>query len=113
MKKLDMLKKIADIMSNVLQRKKEEKQVTVSLDNRNLPTDVTVNSSNIYRETQNNVSTGIPNMYTMYNTGMQQGLPSMDDFYGSPNVYGNEPSIYDMPGQVNQDPLRARFRQFN
>ena len=49
----------------------------------------------------------------MYNTSMQQGLPSMNDFYGSPNGYGNEPSIYDMPGQYNQDPLRARFRQFN
>lgn len=113
MKKLDMLKKIADMMSNVLQKKKEEKQITVSLDNRNLPTSTAVNSSDIYRETQSNASTSIPNMYTMYNTGMQQGLPSMNDFYGSPNGYGNEPSIYDMPGQYNQDPLRARFRQFN
>ena len=112
MKKLDMLKKIADMMSNILQKKKEEKQVTVSLNDRNLPT-ATVKSSNIYRETQSNASTSIPNMYTMYNTGMQQGLPSMNDFYGSPNGYGNEPSIYDMPGQYNQDPLRARFRQFN
>lgn len=112
MKKLDMLKKIADMMSNVLQKKKEEKQITVSLDNRNLPT-AAAESSNIYRETQSNASTSIPNMYTMYNTGMQQGLPSMNDFYGSPNGYGNEPSIYDMPGQYNQDPLRARFRQFN
>lgn len=111
MKKLDMLKKIADMMSNVLQKKKEEKQITVSLDNRNLPT--AAKSSNIYRETQSNASTSIPNMYTMYNTGMQQGLPSMNDFYGSPNGYGNEPSIYDMPGQYNQDPLRARFKQFN
>lgn len=113
MKKLDMLKKIADMMANVLQKRKEEKQITVSLDNRNLPTSTAVNSSNIYRETQSNASTSIPNMYTMYNTGMQQGLPSMNDFYGSPNGYGNEPSIYDMPGQYNQDPLRARFRQFN
>ena len=113
MKKLDMLKKIADMMSNVLQKKKEEKQITVSLDNRNLPTSTAVNSSDIYRETQSNASTSIPNMYTMYNTCMQQGLPSMNDFYGSPNGYGNEPSIYDMPGQYNQDPLRARFRQFN
>lgn len=113
MKKLDILKKIADMMSNVLQKKKEEKQITVSLDNRNLPTSTAVNSSDIYRETQSNASTSIPNMYTMYNTGMQQGLPSMNDFYGSPNGYGNEPSIYDMPGQYNQDPLRARFRQFN
>lgn len=112
MKKLDMLKKIADMMSNVLQKKKEEKQITVSLDNRNLPT-AAAESSSIYRETQSNASTSIPNMYTMYNTGMQQGLPSMNDFYGSPNGYGNEPSIYDMPGQYNQDPLRARFRQFN
>lgn len=112
MKKLDMLKKIADMMSNVLQKKKEEKQVTVSLNDRNLPT-ATVKSSSIYRETQSNASTSIPNMYTMYNTGMQQGLPSMNDFYGSPNGYGNEPSIYDMPGQYNQDSLRARFRQFN
>ena len=113
MKKLDMLKKIADMMSNVLQKRKEEKQITVSLDNRNLPTSTAVNSSDIYRETQSNASTSIPNMYTMYNTDMQQGLPSMNDFYGSPNGYGNEPSIYDMPGQYNQDPLRARFRQFN
>lgn len=113
MKKLDMLKKIADMMSNVLQKRKEEKQVTVSLDNRNLPTATAVNSSDIYRKTQSNASTSIPNMYTMYNTSMQQGLPSMNDFYGSPNGYGNEPSIYDMPGQYNQDPLRARFRQFN
>lgn len=111
MKKLDMLKKIADMMSNVLQKKKEEKQITVSLENRNLPT--AVNSYDIYREAQSNASTSIPNMYTMYNTSMQQGLPSMNDFYGSPNGYGNEPSIYDMPGQYNQDPLRARFRQFN
>lgn len=111
MKKLDMLKKIADMMSNVLQKKKEEKQVTVTLNDRNLPT--AAESSSIYRETQSNASTSIPNMYTMYNTGMQQGLPSMNDFYGSPNGYGNEPSIYDMPGQYNQDPLRARFRQFN
>lgn len=113
MKKLDMLKKIADMMSNVLQKKKEEKQVTVSLDNRNLPTATAVNSSDIYREAQSNASNSIPNMYTMYNTSMQQGLPSMNDFYGSPNGYGNEPSIYDMPGQYNKDPLRARFRQFN
>ena len=113
MKKLDMLKKIADMMSNVLQKKKEEKRITVSLDNRNLPTSTAVNSSDIYRETQSNASTSIPNMYTMYNTCMQHGLPSMNDFYGSPNGYGNEPSIYDMPGQYNQDPLRARFRQFN
>ena len=113
MKKLDMLKKIADMMANVLQKRKEEKQVTVSLNNRNLPTATVVNSSDIYREAQNNASTSIPNMYTMYNTSMQQGLPSMNDFYGSPNGYGNEPSIYDMPGQYNQDPLRARFRQFN
>lgn len=113
MKKLDMLKKIADMMSNVLQKRKEEKQITVSLDNRNLPTATAVNSSDIYREAQSNASTSIPNMYTMYNTSMQQGLPSMNDFYGSPNGYGNEPSIYDMPGQYNQDPLRARFRQFN
>ena len=113
MKKLDMLKKIADMMANVLQKRKEEKQVTVSLDNRNLPTATAVNSSDIYREAQSNASTSIPNMYTMYNTSMQQGLPSMNDFYGSPNGYGNEPSIYDMPGQYNQDPLRARFRQFN
>ena len=112
MKKLDMLKKIADMMSNVLQRKKEEKQVTVSLNNRNLPTG-TVESSNIYKEIQSNTSTSISNMYTMYNTGMQQGLPSMNDFYRSPNGYGNEPSIYDMPGQISQDPLRARFRQFS
>ena len=111
MKKLDMLKKIADMMSNVLQKKKEEKQITVSLNDINLPT--AAKSSSIYRETQSNASTSIPNMYTMYNTGMQQGLPSMNDFYGSPNGYGNEPSIYDMPGQYNQDPLRARFRQFN
>ena len=111
MKKLDMLKKIADMMANVLQKRKEEKQITVSLENRNLPT--AVNSSDIYREAQSNASTSIPNMYTMYNTSMQQGLPSMNDFYGSPNGYGNEPSIYDMPGQYNQDPLRARFRQFN
>lgn len=113
MKKLDMLKKIADMMSNVLQKRKEEKQITVSLENRNLPTATAVNSSNIYREAQSNASNSIPNMYTMYNTSMQQGLPSMNDFYGSPNGYGNEPSIYDMPGQYNQDPLRARFRQFN
>lgn len=113
MKKLDMLKKIADMMSNVLQKRKEEKQITVSLENRNLPTATAVNSSNIYRESQSNASNSIPNMYTMYNTSMQQGLPSMNDFYGSPNEYGNEPSIYDMPGQYNQDPLRARFRQFN
>lgn len=113
MKKLDMLKKIADMMSNVLQKKKEEKQVTVSLENRNLPTATDVNSSDIYREAQSNASNSIPNMYTMYNTSMQQGLPSMNDFYGSPNGYGNEPSIYDMPGQYNKDPLRARFRQFN
>lgn len=113
MKKLDMLKKIADMMANVLQKRKEEKQVTVSLNNRNLPTATVVNSSDIYREAQSNASTSIPNMYTMYNTSMQQGLPSMNDFYGSPNGYGNEPSIYDMPGQYNQDPLRARFRQFN
>lgn len=113
MKKLDMLKKIADMMSNVLQKRKEEKQITVSLENRNLPTATVVNSSDIYRETQSNASTSIPNMYTMYNTSMQQGLPSMNDFYESPNGYGNEPSIYDMPGQYNQDPLRARFRQFN
>lgn len=111
MKKLDILKKIADMMSNVLQKKKEEKQITVSLNDINLPT--AAKSSSIYRETQSNASTSIPNMYTMYNTGMQQGLPSMNDFYGSPNGYGNEPSIYDMPGQYNQDPLRARFRQFN
>ena len=111
MKKLDMLKKIADMMANVLQKRKEEKQITVSLENRNLPT--AVNSSDIYREVQSNASNSIPNMYTMYNTSMQQGLPSMNDFYGSPNEYGNEPSIYDMPGQYNQDPLRARFRQFN
>lgn len=111
MNKLDMLKKIADMMSNVLQKKKEEKQVTVTLNDRNLPT--AAESSSIYRETQSNASTSIPNMYTMYNIGMQQGLPSMNDFYGSPNGYGNEPSIYDMPGQYNQDPLRARFRQFN
>lgn len=111
MKKLDMLKKIADMMANVLQKRKEEKQITVSLENRNLPT--AVNSSDIYREAQSNASNSIPNMYTMYNTGIQQGLPSMNDFYGSPNGYGNEPSIYDMPGQYNQDPLRARFRQFN
>lgn len=110
-KKLDILKKIADMMSNVLQKKKEEKQITVSLNDINLPT--AAKSSSIYRETQSNASTSIPNMYTMYNTGMQQGLPSMNDFYGSPNGYGNEPSIYDMPGQYNQDPLRARFRQFN
>lgn len=113
MKKLDMLKKIADMMANVLQKRKEEKQVTVSLNNRNLPTATAVNSSDIYREVQSNASTSIPNMYTMYNTSMQQGLPSMNDFYWSPNGYGNEPSIYDMPGQYNQDPLRARFRQFN
>ena len=113
MKKLDMLKKIADMMANVLQKRKEEKQVTVSLNNRNLPTATAVNSSDIYREAQSNASTSIPNMYTMYNTSMQQGLPSMNDFYGSPNGYGNEPSIYDMPGQYNKDPLRARFRQFN
>lgn len=113
MKKLDMLKKIADMMSNVLQKRKEEKQITVSLENRNLPTATAVNSSDIYREAQSNASNSIPNMYTMYNTSMQQGLPSMNDFYGSPNGYGNEPSIYDMPGQYNQDPLRARFRQFN
>lgn len=113
MKKLDMLKKIADMMANVLQKRKEEKQVTVSLNNRNLPTATVVNSSDIYREAQSNASTSIPNMYTMYNTSMQQGLPSMNDFYGSPNGYGNEPSIYDMPGQYNQDPLRARFKQFN
>ena len=113
MKKLDMLKKIADMMANVLQKRKEEKQVTVSLENRNLPTATAVNSSDIYREAQSNASTSIPNMYTMYNTSMQQGLPSMNDFYGSPNGYGNEPSIYDMPGQYNQDSLRARFRQFN
>lgn len=113
MKKLDMLKKIADMMANVLQKRKEEKQVTVSLDNRNLPTATAVNSSDIYREVQSNASNSIPNMYTMYNTSMQQGLPSMNDFYGSPNEYRNEPSIYDMPGQYNQDPLRARFRQFN
>jgi hypothetical protein len=112
MKKLDMLKKIADMMSNVLQKKKEEKQITVSLNDRNLPT-AAAESSSIYRETQSNASTNIPNMYTMYNTGMQQGLPSMNDFYGSPNGYGNEPTIYDMPGQYIQDPLRARFRQFN
>lgn len=111
MKKLDMLKKIADMMSNVLQKRKEEKHITVSLENRNLPT--AVNSSDIYREAQSNASNSIPNIYTMYNTSMQQGLPSMNDFYGSPNEYGNEPSIYDMPGQYNQDPLRARFRQFN
>lgn len=111
MKKLDILKKIADMMSNVLQKKKEEKQITVSLNDINLPT--AAKSSSIYRETQSNASTSIPNMYTMYNTGMQQGLPSMNDFYGSPNGYGNEPSIYDMPGQYNQDPLRARFRQFS
>lgn len=113
MKKLDMLKKIADMMANVLQKRKEEKQVTVSLDNRNLPTATAVNSSDIYREVQSNASNSIPNMYTMYNTSMQQGLPSMNDFYGSPNEYRNEPSIYDMPGQYNQDPLRARFSQFN
>ena len=113
MKKLDMLKKIADMMANVLQKRKEEKQITVSLENRNLPTATVVNSSDIYREAQSNASNSIPNMYTMYNTSMQQGLPSMNDFYGSPNGYGNEPSIYDMPGQYNQDPLRARFRQFN
>ena len=113
MKKLDMLKKIADMMSNVLQKRREEKQITVSLENRNLPTANAVNSSSIYRETQSNASNSIPNMYTMYNTSMQQGLPSMNDFYGSPNGYGNEPSIYDIPGQYNKDPLRARFRQFN
>lgn len=111
MKKLDILKKIADMMSNVLQKKKEEKQITVSLNDINLPT--AAKSSSIYRETQSNASTSIPNMYTMYNTSMQQGLPSMNDFYGSPNGYGNEPSIYDMLGQYIQDPLRARFRQFN
>lgn len=111
MNKLDMLKKIADMMANVLQKRKEEKQITVSLENRNLPT--AVNSSDIYIEAQSNASNSIPNMYTMYNTSIQQGLPSMNDFYGSPNEYGNEPSIYDMLGQYNQDPLRARFRQFN
>ena len=114
MKKLDMLKKIADMMSNVLQKKKEEKQITVSLNTNNVPAAPTaVNSPNIYRETQVNASSSTGNMYTMYNTGMQQGLPSMNDFYGSPNGYGNEPSIYDMPGQYNEDPLRSRFRQFN
>ena len=121
MKKLDMLKKIADMMSNVLQKKKEEKQTTISLESK--PTNFSSRTSsstscfstaeaNIYTNQESSKENVLPsNNYNMYNTGLQQGLPSLNDFYGAPNPYSQEPSLYDIPGRY-EDPLRSRFRQF-
>lgn len=111
MKKLDTLKKIADMMSNVLQKKREEKQQTVSIVNHPTTTNRKTSRS-IYNNQESLPVSSSVNNYTMYNTTMQQGLPVLNDFYSIANPYSNaEPSLYDMPNQ-HQDPLRSRFRQF-
>lgn len=111
MKRLDMLKKISDMMANIVQKKKEKKQQTVSIVNHPTTDFTEKTSNNIYKE--DTTTRTVTDDYSMYNTMMQQGLPTLNDFYSVANPYSNtEPSIYDMPNQY-QDPLKARFRNFS
>lgn len=112
MKKLDMLKKIANIMSNVMQKKKENKQyAAISLENKPKPFSNNNSSNSIYN-LESSTGKSFSSQYNMYDTSIQQGLPNMNDFYSNPNPYNTEPSIYDMPNQY-VDPIKSRFRQFN
>ena len=103
MKKLDMLKKIADMMANVLQKRKEN--ITVKLPVYSKPSN---NIYNIQQETGNQEA----NMYSMSPYALPYGNQYASPYYLNPYMQDNEPSIYDMPPDPH-DIMRSRFRQFN
>ena len=103
MKKLDMLKKIADMMANVLQKRKEN--ITVKLP-------VSKNHSNNIYNIQQETGNQEANMYSMSPYALPYGNQYASPYYSNPYMQDNEPSIYDMPPDPH-DIMKSRFRQFN
>ena len=91
MKKLELLKKVAEMMANVLQKRKDTIDKKLPLPN----------SSNIY-----NIQ-GAEKQEVNANSMSPYALPYMNQY-----MQDNEPSIYDIP-QNSHDIMRSRFRQFN